>query len=103
VGWMVISAGAEKPEVFSEPDLLALLPIIEANTKSVPDAVRAAMNTAVIAIGLRSVTCRKAALAAAKRIGKIEVDHGETECKTPDAAAYILKTVAHRAAKARRV
>jgi 3-methyladenine DNA glycosylase AlkD len=103
VGWMVISAGAGKPEVFSEPDLLALLPIIEANTKSVPDAVRAAMNTAVIAIGLRSVTCRKAALAAAKRIGKIEVDHGETECKTPDAAAYILKTVAHRAAKARRV
>ena len=31
----------------------------------------------------------------AKRIGKIEVDHGETGCQTPDAASYIKKTVAH--------
>ncbi len=102
VGWTVISAAAEMPDVVSESDLLALLPIIEANIHSAPDPVRAAMNAVVIAIGLRSVTCRKAALAAAKRIGKVEVDHGETGCKTPDAAAYILKTVAHRAAKASR-
>jgi hypothetical protein len=54
------------------------------------------MNNAVIAIGIRSPTLRKLALTVAKRIGKVEVDHGETNCKTPDAAAYILKTVAHR-------
>jgi hypothetical protein len=36
------------------------------------------------------------ALAAAARIGKVEVDHGDTDCKTPDAAQYILKTRAHQ-------
>jgi hypothetical protein len=54
------------------------------------------MNMALIAIGVRSAGLRKLALAAAKRIGKVEVDHGDTSCKTPDAAAYIAKTVDHR-------
>jgi len=40
-------------------------------------------------------------LAAAKRIGKVEVDHGETGCKTPDAAAYIRKVLDHRRKKKR--
>jgi hypothetical protein len=36
---------------------------------------------------------------AAQRIGAVEVDHGETGCKTPDAAAYIAKARAHRRRK----
>lgn len=32
----------------------------------------------------------------AARIGKVEVDHGETGCKTPDAAVYIRKTLERR-------
>ena len=31
------------------------------------------------------------ALAVAKAIGKVYVDHGQTNCKTPDAANYIHK------------
>ena len=31
------------------------------------------------------------AVAAADRIGKVEVDHGETSCKTPEAVGYIEK------------
>ena len=42
---------------------------------------------------------RKAALVAAKRIGKVEVDHGDTACKTPDAAEYIEKAWAYAKAK----
>ena len=41
----------------------------------------------------------------AGRIGTVEVDHGETSCKTPEAVSYIKKTVAHnkkKAAKKRR-
>ena len=53
------------------------------------------MNQALISIGLRSPSLRKAAVAAAGRIGKVEVDHGETSCQTPDAAAYIAKAAAH--------
>ena len=30
------------------------------------------------------------------QIGPVEVDHGETGCKTPDAVPYIRKTVEHR-------
>jgi len=42
-----------------------------------------------------------AELAAAKRIGKVEVDHGETSCKTPDASTYIRKAVARRSKASR--
>ena len=38
----------------------------------------------------------KKATAAARRIGKVEVDHGETGCNTPDAIAYIRKAKARR-------
>lgn len=54
------------------------------------------MNSALIAIGIRNPKLERKALAAAKRIGKVEVDHGETSCKTPDAPTYIRKAVARR-------
>ncbi|MEI9813219.1 MAG: hypothetical protein WDO18_11445 [Acidobacteriota bacterium] len=56
--------------------------------------VRYGMNQAVIAIGVRNPHLTEMALAAAKRIGKVQVDHGDTACQTPDAAAYIQKTLA---------
>ena len=37
--------------------------------------------------------------AAAKRIGKFEVDHGDTACKTPDSAQYIDKSWTHSTSK----
>ena len=40
------------------------------------------------------------AIKAAKRIGKVTVDHGDTDCKTPDAVAYIQKVKARKAEKA---
>ncbi|MDA0746635.1 MAG: DNA alkylation repair protein [bacterium] len=58
--------------------------------------VRDAMNSALIAIGIRNAYLEKRAMAAAKRIGKVEVDHGETGCKTPDAGEYIQRTVARK-------
>ncbi len=49
------------------------------------------MNCALIAIGRRTPRLRRAATAAAKRIGPVEVNHGATGCKTPDAVAAIAK------------
>ena len=57
------------------------------------------MNMAVIAIGCRSAGLRKEANAAARRIGVVEVDHGDTACKTPAAAEYIDKAWAQSKAK----
>jgi 3-methyladenine DNA glycosylase AlkD len=99
-GWLLIAVGAGTAELFDDEELLALLSSIEARIHAESNGVREAMNYALIAIGVRNETCRTAALATAKRIGKVEVDHGETVCKTPDAAAYIMKTLAHRARKA---
>ena len=57
------------------------------------------MNTALIAIGMRSLKLEPKAISAARKIGRIDVDHGETNCKTPDAEAYILKAGKRKALK----
>lgn len=78
---------------------IACLAEIESDIHGSPNRVRHAMNQALICIGVRNNALRKKALAVAKRIGKVEVDHGETGCKTPDAASYIDNTLAHRERK----
>lgn len=75
------------------------LQVIETTIHAATSEEREAMNHAVIAIGCRSAALRIAATAAADRIGAVEVDHGETACKTPDAHTYIDKTWAHSLAK----
>lgn len=70
---------------------------IEKGIHGAKNYTRYGMNQAVIAIGVRNPGLTKQALAASARIGKVGVDHGDTACKTPDAAAYIHKTLAHAA------
>lgn len=72
---------------------------IEAGIHAAGNRTRHAMNNALIAIGVRNSALEKLALKASARIGKVEVDHGETNCSTPDAAAYILKAVARKASR----
>jgi 3-methyladenine DNA glycosylase AlkD len=73
---------------------------VEKGVAGARNRTRYAMNMALINIGLRNPALEKMVLATARRIGPIEVDHGETGCKTPDVAAYIAKTKAYRAGKA---
>jgi len=53
--------------------------------------VKDVMNRFVIAVGCSAAPLKKKALAAAKKIGKVEVDMGDTACKVPDATEYIRK------------
>jgi 3-methyladenine DNA glycosylase AlkD len=103
VGWGLLSHLANKepalPDSFFEPYIAR----IEREIHGAKNWVRYAMNFTLIAIGSRSDALDAAASAAAMRIGKLQVDHGQTGCKTPDAAGYIRKTREHRAAKAARV
>jgi 3-methyladenine DNA glycosylase AlkD len=97
-GWSMLAqatANAELTDSYFEP----YLEIIERDIHSRLNRVRYVMNSALIAIGARSDNLQKKALAVAKKIGKVEVDHGDTSCKTPDATDYILKTSAHREKK----
>ena len=75
----------------SDSDAERVLTTIEREIHRSPNWARYAMNVAVISIGVYKPALRKKAIEAAKRIGKVEVDHGETSCKTPDAAPYIEK------------
>lgn len=79
--------------------LADVLVTIERELHGSPNFARAAMNTALIAIGGDRPALTAAALAAAKRIGKVEVDHGQTGCETPDATEYIAKMRARAAGK----
>lgn len=94
VGWALVSLEARGAREVPDAVFEARLGEIEAGIHTAKNRVRDAMNGALIAIGLRGGALEKKALAAARRIGRIEVDHGETGCKTPDAAAVILRAKA---------
>jgi len=98
-GWGIRAQRVESPAL-SDADLEACLAEIEAKIHGAKNRTRYAMLMALIAVGVRGGELQKKAVAAAKRIGVVEVDHGETGCKTPDAASYIEKTVAYRKKKA---
>jgi 3-methyladenine DNA glycosylase AlkD len=97
-GWTVFALLAAAGESFSDADCLALLARIEKTIRTAKNRVRHAMNGSLIAIGGRSTKLRAAAVAAAKRIGPVEVDHGDTSCETPDAVGYIAKIWARKKA-----
>ena len=101
-GWSVMCRVAAGDETLADDYFEAHLATIEANIHKSKNRVRDAMNMAVINIGLRNAALEKKAVAAAKRIGKVDVDHGETSCKTPDAIEYMEKTKKHRKNKARK-
>jgi hypothetical protein len=97
--WPLLGQLSQRDETTPDAFFEKRLAEIERTIHAAPNADRVGMNMAVIMIGCRNARLRKLATAAAKRIGKVEVDHGDTECKTPDAAAYIEKTWAHSTSK----
>lgn len=99
-GWMVMGHVASLNKDLPDSYFEKLLKRISRDLQKSKNFVRYSMNGTLINIGVRNSHLQKLALDAAKKIGEVVVDHGETACKTPDAAAYINKTVAHKKAKA---
>ena len=99
-GWHLVAHLALKDPDLPDAYFTAHLATVEREIHTRKNRVRDAMNNALIAIGIRNDALEEQALAAAARIGKVEVDHGETGCKTPDAAPYIRRTLARRQQKA---
>ena len=100
VGFDILAQKASNDPEIAESLLEEQLDLIEKTIHTRKNRTRHAMNNALIAIAFRNTRLRKMAVAAAKRIGKVEVDHGLTSCKTPDAVSYIEKSAAHYARKA---
>ena len=93
-GWMLLSILALREDGPQDRYLEAFLPKIVNGIHRAENKTRDAMNAALISIGLRGGALTSRAIAAARRIGYVEVDHGETSCKTPDAAEYIQRALA---------
>jgi 3-methyladenine DNA glycosylase AlkD len=98
-GWTLLGRLSDLDESFPEGQLLCGVEEIEKSIHSAPNEVKNDMNRALITIGGRSPAMRKTVLAAAKRIGEVTVDHGDTACKTPDVAQTVEKMWARSGAK----
>jgi 3-methyladenine DNA glycosylase AlkD len=98
-GWNLVAHLAMKDAHLSNSYFQDCLETIEQEVHASKNRVRDAMNNALIAIATRNQELEPLGLAAAQRIGKIEVDHGQTRCKTPDATEYIRQTLEHRRRK----
>lgn len=75
-----------------ELDLVELKKMLDRVQKSIhseSDPVRYAMNMYVISLAIYVGPLREAAIAAAKKIGTVEVDMGDTSCQVPFAPDYI--------------
>jgi len=90
IGWRMVSAIAANGDISLDVGH-AYLAEIEAGVASAPNRTRLAMNSALIALGGYNSCLYEDVVACSGRIGPIQVDHGDTGCKTPDPVVYMQK------------
>jgi 3-methyladenine DNA glycosylase AlkD len=96
VGWGIMAHLALDKAPWPDALFEDKLETIEREIHARPNFTRYQMNNTLIAIGIRNDHLEALAIAAARRIGKVVVDHGQTCCQTPDAESYILRAKARR-------
>jgi 3-methyladenine DNA glycosylase AlkD len=92
-GYYVFADVLRVNKTISTKDIKEQLSIIETKIHTESNRVKHTMNNALIAIGIFRPEFQEQVLIIAKKIGRVEVDHGLTSCKTPDATDYILRTI----------
>ncbi|MGE1010123.1 DNA alkylation repair protein, partial [Bacillus cereus] len=90
-GWSLLANIAIKNKTLQDDFFFPYLEEIKANIHNEKNRKKEAMNSALIAIGIRNEDLERKAIGMAREIGKVQVDHGATSCKTPDAEPYIKK------------
>jgi len=68
-----------------------LLDRVARELPTAPDSVRYQMNNFVIMVGTYVAPLGAKAVATARKLGRVTVDMGDTDCKVPEAESYILK------------
>lgn len=99
-GWNMIADLAAGDRTLPDSYFTPYLARIARDLHGSKNRVRYAMNNVVIAIGVRNDALEPQAVAAAQQIGTVYVDHGQTNCKTPDAIPYMQKTRDYQRQKA---
>ena len=92
-GWATYSSllGLRDDKELNQVEIKKLLKRVEKEIHQAPNRVRYTMNGFVISVGTYVKPLLKQAQAAAKKIGKVDVQMGETSCKVPLATDYIAK------------
>ncbi|OOZ89490.1 DNA alkylation repair protein [Bacillus cereus] len=90
-GWSLLANIAIKNKTLQDDFFSPYLEEIKVNIHNEKNRKKEAMNRALIAIGIRNEDLEQIAIEVARKIGKVQVDHGATSCKTPDAESYIKK------------
>lgn len=72
--------------------LSALLDRVAKTMPTAANDIRYAMNSFVISCGTYVAALGDKAIATARKLGKVEIDMGDTDCKVPDAESYIIKS-----------
>ncbi|UOB76754.1 DNA alkylation repair protein [Bacillus sp. ZJS3] len=90
-GWSLLANIAIKNKTLQDDFFSPYLEEIKVNIHNEKNRKKEAMNSALIAIGIRNEDLEQIAIEVARKIGKVQVDHGATSCKTPDAESYIKK------------
>lgn len=98
-GWDLLAHPARSDTALSDACLGEYIEPIDAHIQTSKNHVKHSMNGALIAMGIRNPKLQRQAIAAAKRIGRVDGDHGPTSWQTPDAVAYIERAVQHRQRK----
>lgn len=95
-GWATYSGllSITPDEKLDLAEIEGLLSTIQKTIKAAPNRARYTMNTFVIAVGSYVKPLLKPAKAAARQIGAVFVEMGDTACKVPLATAYIEKAEA---------
>lgn len=102
-GWNLIGMLASRdvteiPDDFFTPYLAEVATTIHKRS----NRTRHAMNMALCAIGIARPKLRSECVRIGKMIGDVEVDHGETSCKTPNAVDYIARAIQRQAGGGRK-
>jgi len=95
-GWSTLSSIVSNRED-KDLDLKTVEGLLDRVVKTIgsaPNKVRYTMNNFVITVGWSVKPLTKKALAAAAKLGKVEVDMGDTACTIPVATDYIKKVMA---------
>ena len=92
-GWATLAAlvSLKDDDDLDIANLKSLLLRVVKNIRPAENRVRSAMNGFIIAVGTYVKALTPDAIAAAKKIGAVQVDKNGTACKVPDAVEYITK------------
>jgi 3-methyladenine DNA glycosylase AlkD len=93
-GWATLSnvVTTTPDEKLPKKQIDALIGRIVKKIHTSQNRVRYAMNNFVICCGTYVAPLAEKALTAAKKIGRVEVDMGQTDCQVPNAESYIVKS-----------